>query len=44
MLAPIDVGPGSYILDIAELREREKFKPVKYTPKRSNWAADKRFT
>ena len=35
----MDVGPGSYILDNAQLKEIDKFKPQKYPPKESNWAS-----
>ena len=41
--APIDIGPGSYLLDQAQLKEIEKFKPVKYPPKETNWASVGRF-
>ena len=44
MLAPIDVGPGAYLLDNAQLKELEKFKPQKYAANKSNWAGTDRFT
>ena len=42
-LAPLDVGPGSYLLDKAELKAIERFKPQKFPPKESNWSSSNRF-
>ncbi len=41
--APLDVGPGSYLLDKAELKAIERFKPQKFPPKESNWSSSNRF-
>lgn len=43
-LAPLDVGPGSYLLDKVELQKLERFKPMKHPPRESNWASLPRFT
>ena len=42
--APLDIGPGSYLLDKADLKGIERFKPMKFQPKESNWASLPRFT
>lgn len=39
----MDVGPGSYLLDNAQLKELEKFKPQKYAAKDTSWAGTQRF-
>ena len=38
LLAPLDVGPGSYLLDKEQIKGIERFKPQKYPKKDSNWA------
>jgi len=43
LTAPLDIGPGSYLLDKAELKAIERFKPQKFPPKDSNWNASPRF-
>ena len=42
-VAPLDIGPGSYLLDKADLKGIERFKPMKYQPKPTNWASMPRF-
>ena len=42
-IAPLDVGPGSYLLDKVEVTKLERFKPQKYPNKESNWNALPRF-
>ena len=40
---PLDVGPGSYLMDKADLKGLERFKPQKYQQRESNWASMDRF-
>ena len=42
--ASSDVGPGSYLLDKAEIKGLERFKPAKHPKKESNWDSIQRFT
>ena len=39
----MDVGPGSYLLDKAELKGLERFKPQKYPTKETIWDSSSRF-
>ena len=41
--ASSDVGPGSYLLDKAEIKGLERFKPSKLPKKESNWDSIQRF-
>ena len=38
-LAPLDVGPGSYLIDKADIKGLERFKPQKFPQKSTNWAS-----
>ena len=42
--APLDIGPGSYLLDKAEIKGLERFKPQKFPQKATNWSNLGRFT
>ena len=43
MIAPLDVGPGSYLLDKTDLKNLERFKPAKFAKRDNNWGSVKRF-
>ena len=43
-VAPLDVGPGSYLLDKEQIKGIERFKPQKFPKKDSNWAKLQRFS
>ena len=42
-LAPLDVGPGSYLMDSADLKAMERFKFTKLPQATSNWSSSPRF-